>query len=131
VLRVSTPLPADTEEIVTRVISSGLAVHRALGPGFLESIYRRALCLEMHAQGIPFEPEKNICVPYREWQISGQRVDLIVGGQVIVEIKTVDRLERIHEAQVLSYLRSLRLRIGLLMNFNVPLFKDGLRRIVL
>ena len=110
----STPLDADSESIVTEVIDAGFTVHRTLGPGFLESIYRTALHLELDARHIP-----------------GQRIDLIVAGRVLVELKAVKQLEGIHQAIVISYLKTTGLRIGLLMNFHAVLFKDGVKRIVL
>jgi GxxExxY protein len=105
-------------------------VHRALGPGFRERIYQRAYCLELDDRKLRFECEKRILVHYRNWEIPGQTVDLIVEGMVLVEIKSVPRLRPIHRLQVLSYLKTLTLRVGLLMNFNVPLLKDGLQRVV-
>jgi len=106
-------------------------VHRQLGPGFLESIYSKALCIELDARGLPFEREKPIEVVYRGVPIRGQRIDLIIGGQVVVEVKAVAAIEPIHVAQVVSYLRTTGLRIGLLINFHERLLKDGIRRVVL
>src|SRR5687767_11502089 len=106
------------------------AVHRLLGPGFREKIYERALCLEMDASGLKFECEKPIDVRFREWLIPGQKVDLLVEGGILVEMKVVPKLRRLHRLQVLSYLKTLDLRIGLLINFNVPVLKDGFKRVV-
>ena len=105
-------------------------VHRHLGPGFKEKIYERALCLELDSRGLRFECEKEIEVIYRDWQIPGQRVDLIVEGKVLVEVKTVPRLRALHRSQVLSYLKTLDLRIGLLINFNCSMLKDGFKRVI-
>ena len=129
-LRVPSPLTADQERVVWRAMDCVFAVHRSLGPGFRERIYQRAYCLELDSRKLRFESEKPILVRYREWQIPGQRVDLIVEGIVLVEIKTVPRLKPLHRAQVLSYLKTLGMRVGLLMNFNVPVLKDGIQRIV-
>jgi len=130
-LRLPSPLPAETEDIVERVIGCGLEVHRQLGPGFLESIYQRALGLELHARGLSFAREVPIYVRYKHWSLPGQRVDLIVEDRVIVEVKAADRLARVHRAQVISYLKTTGLRVALVMNFKCRLFKDGLRRVIL
>ena len=130
-IAVLSTLPPETERLLTRIIGCGLEVHKRLGPGFLEGIYMRALCHELECAELPFERERAIVVAYRDISIPGQRVDLIVGGAVVVEVKAVARLEPVHEAQVLSYLRTTRLRAGLLMNFNAALFKHGLKRMVL
>jgi GxxExxY protein len=124
-------LPPDEEELITTVIACGLTVHRELGPGFKEAIYERAFCLELDSRNISFESEKPIEVQYKQWKIPGQRVDLIVGDVVLVEIKAVSKLKRLHQRQVLSYLKTTGLRVGLVMNFNAVLFKHGLRRVVL
>lgn len=120
----------EIEAVVTRVMDCAFAVHRALGPGFRESIYAQALRLEMDLQQIKFESEKPIDVVYRQWRIPGQRVDLLVEGVVLVELKSVPRLRPIHKSQVLSYLKSMDLRIGLLINFKARLLKDGFRRVL-
>jgi len=130
-LRNPSPLTADVENIVSVAIDCGFMVHRALGPGFRERIYERAYGLELGARGLRFESEKPILVRYKDWEIPGQKVDLIVEGLVLVEIKTVPRLRPVHRAQVLSYLKTLRLRVGILMNFNVAVLKDGLQRVIL
>ena len=114
-----------------RVIGCALAVHRALGPGFLESIYRRAMWIELAAQNLSFESERSIRVVYRGIEIPGQRVDLIVDGEIVVELKTVTRFDPVHTAQVISYLRSTGLSGGLLINFRVPVLRMGLKRVVL
>ena len=106
-------------------------MHRALGPGLLENIYSRAICLELQDANIPFETEKQIPVWYRGQLLCYQRLDLVVAEQIVVEIKSLDRLNPVHHAQLLSYLRVSSLRVGLLMNFNVPVLQDGLKRVVL
>jgi GxxExxY protein len=119
------------EAIITNTIACGIAVHRELGPGFKERIYERAFCLELESRGIKFECEKPVEVRYKNWRIPGQKIDLMVEGLVLVEIKAVSRLKGLHRSQVISYLKTTELRVGLLMNFNSSLLKDGLRRIVL
>ena len=123
-------IPQATEALVRNVLGCALAVHKELGPGFVERIYREAMYLELEAQKLPFEAEKPISVAYRGCAISGQRVDLIVGGEAVVELKAVVAIEPIHVAQVLSYLKTLSLRVGLLINFHEVLLKDGIRRVV-
>ena len=125
------PVPEETDLLARRVIGCAITVHRALGPGFLETIYRRAMCIELEAQGLPFECEKQIVVRYRGLQIRGQRIDLVAGGQVVVELKAVASIDAAHVAQVLSYLKTTGLRLGLLVNFHERLLKDGIRRVVL
>jgi GxxExxY protein len=126
------PLLNDEQErIVTETIACAMAVHRELGPGFRERIYERAMCLELDSRGMKFECEKSIEVRYKEWRIPGQRIDLIVEGVVLVEIKAVPQQRQLHVLQVVSYLKSTDLRVGLLMNFNTSRLKDGLRRIVI
>jgi GxxExxY protein len=124
-------LNPEQEAIVTSAVACGIAVHRELGPGFKEAIYERAFCLELELRGIKFESEKPVDVRYKQWRIPGQRIDLIVDGVVLVEIKTVTKLKKLHESQVVSYLKTTGLRVGLLMNFNSALFKQGLQRIAL
>ena len=123
-------LSAEHEQIVTRTIACGISVHRELGPGFKERIDERVFLLELDSRGMKFESEKPIEVRYKEWLIPGQKIDLIVEGVVLVELKAVPKLRRIHLAQVFSYLKTTDLRVGLLMNFNARLFKEGLRRII-
>jgi GxxExxY protein len=123
-------LPREQEDIVSLVIGCAIAVHRELGPGFKESIYHRAFRLELDSRGIVFESEKPILVKYRQWSIPGQKIDLIVRGVVLVELKAVPRLRPFHKFQVQSYLRTTGLPIGLLMNFNAALLKDGLERVM-
>jgi GxxExxY protein len=130
-LRVPSRLPTESEELVTRVIGCCIAVHRSLGPGLLEGIYSRAICLELTAARIPFERELEIPVSYRDQLLCVQRLDVVVDGQIVLEVKSVERLAPVHHAQLLSYLRVSKLKIGILANFNVPVLQDGLRRIVL
>ncbi len=130
-LRIPSRLPDELETLVHRTIGCGIAVHRALGPGLLEGIYSKAVRLELRAAGLSFEHEKRIAVRYRGELLCHQRLDLVIANQVVVEIKSVDGLNPVHHAQLLSYLRVSGLRVGLLMNFNVAILQDGLKRIVL
>ncbi len=120
--------PARTE----RVIGLAIEVHRNLGPGLLESVYEAALCFELAEAAIPFERQVPIPAVYRGQHIDpGFRADLVIERSTLVEIKSVASLVPLHDAQVLTYLRMARLRVGLLLNFNVLRLKDGLRRLVL
>jgi len=130
-LNVLTPLSAETEELLTQVIGCCIDVHRVLGPGLLESICSRAVCIELDAAGISYEREKQIEVVYRGQFLCHQRLDIVVENQIVLEIKCVERLNPVHDAQLLNYLRLSKLRVGLLVNFNVAVLKDGLRRRVL
>ena len=130
-LRSYEPLDPKVEKIVSIAVDCGVDVHTVLGPGFKEPIYHRAFCLELDARGIPYECERPIEVRYKQWRIPGQRIDLIVANVVLVEIKTVEHLKQIHTSQVVSYLKTTGLRVGLLMNFNGVRLKDGLKRIIL
>ena len=123
-------LDGRTEALVTATIECAMIVHRSLGPGFLERAYERALQVELAAQGLSFDAQREVTVTYRDTQLMAQRVDLIVGGSVLVEIKAVARIEPIFVSQVVSYLKATGLRVGLLINFNTVLLKDGLRRII-
>jgi len=129
-LRISSPLNATEESLITRAMDCAFAVHRELGPGFRELIYQRAYCLELESCGVRFECEKSIEVRYKAWSIPGQKVDLLLEGLLVVEIKAVPELLEVHERQVRSYLKTMKTRAGLLVNFNVTLLKDGIRRIV-
>lgn len=129
-LRVKSPLTSGQEQIVESTIDAALSVHRALGPGFKEVIYKRAFLLELDSRKLKFESEKKILVHYKQWEIPGQTVDLIVEGIVLVELKALPKLRPIHRRQVLSYLKTTGIQVGLLMNFNVSLLKHGLHRVV-
>jgi GxxExxY protein len=130
-IRLPSPLSVEAERAMHRTIGCALSVHRALGPGFLESIYREAMYLELDAWGLAFERERPVRVAYRGVEIPGQRVDLIIEGLIVVELKSVATLADVHRAQLISYLRTTGLRGGLLINFDVRLLKDGIVRVVL
>ena len=118
-------------EITEKVIGAAIEVHRALGPGLLESAYEACLAAELAQCGLQVERQRALPLVYKDVQVDcGYRLDLLVEGQVIVEVEAVDKLAAIHDAQVISYLRLSGCRVGLLVNFNVLLLKDGLRRLV-
>jgi GxxExxY protein len=107
------PIDENDELLAHRVIGAAIEVHRHLGPGFLESIYERAMDHELRISGLLVEREKEILVPYKDITIPGQRLDLLVGARIVVELKAVESLLPIHEAQLISYLKATQLRIGL------------------
>lgn len=120
------------EEITDKIIGAAIEVHRVLGPGLLESAYEECLCHELKLRGLAFQRQVQLPVRYKEVRLDcGYRLDLVVAEAVVVEIKSVERLEAIHEAQLLTYLQLSRLKVGLLINFNVPLLKQGIVRRVL
>ena len=117
--------------ITDQVIGAAIEVHRALGPGLLESAYEACLTFELAQRGLKVEPQKPLPVVYKEVHLDcGYRLDLLVENAVIVEIKAVESLAPIHQAQLLSYLRLSGCKVGLLINLNVKVLKDGLRRLV-
>jgi len=128
--RTFAPIPAATEQVATAVIGAAIEVHRQLGPGFLEKIYQEALCLELDSRGFNYERERAVVVHYRGTPIPGQRIDLIVGGCVLVELKAAARIDAVHETKMISYLRTTGLRLGLLLNFNGRTVKEGVKRVV-
>lgn len=120
-----------TDSLTERIIGCGIEVHRCLGPGLFEATYEEAFCIELRAIGLPFIRQVGIPVSYKGYLIGEYRPDLVIDGQVVVEIKSVERLTGVHEAQVLAYLRILKLRVGLLINFNTEVVRHGLRRVIL
>lgn len=130
-MHVATPLASELEALVTRIIGCCIQVHRELGPGLLERIYHRAVCLELAGSGIAFETQRTFPVFYRGQLLCEQRVDLIVESQVLIEIKAQERLQAVHHAQIQSYLRISKLKIGLLLNFNEAVLPNGLKRFVM
>jgi len=123
---------ASFNQIAEGIIGAGIAVHRVLGPGLLESAYQECLCQELVLRQIPFERQVPIPLEYRGIRLeAGYRLDILVAGKVVVEVKAMEAIAPIHEAQLLSYLRLGGRKVGLLMNFNVVVSKDGIRRRVL
>ncbi len=117
--------------ITESIIGAAIQVHRALGPGLLESAYEACLAFELAQHGLQVEQQKPLPVVYREVRLDcGYRLDLFVEKAVIVEVKAVERLAAIHQAQLLSYLKLSDCKVGLLLNFNVQVLKDGIRRVV-
>ena len=122
----------DINEVTREIIGAAIEVHRQLGPGLLESAYFECLCRELVLRGIPFEYEKPLPLEYKGIRLEcGYRIDLLVESSVVVEIKSVEGLAPIHDAQLLTYLRIGGWRVGLLINFNVAVLKNGIHRKIL
>ena len=123
-------MTTEMNRITDRIISSAIAVHRELGPGLLESAYEACLVYELIQYGLSVERQKSVPVTYRGVKIDcGYRIDLLVENKVVVELKAVERLEPIYEAQLLSYLKLSGYQIGLLINFNIRMLKQGIKRL--
>jgi GxxExxY protein len=130
-LRVHSELSPTVENLALRVIGCCIAVHRELGPGLVEAAYLRAVRYELAESRIPYEYEKRYPIQYRGRPVYVHRLDLVVDGQIVLELKAVDALHPVHIAQLRSCLKVSKLRLGLLINFNVALLPQGLKRIVL
>jgi len=122
----------DANRITEQIIGAAIDVHRVLGPGLLESAYEECLCDDLKLRGVSFERQRPLPIEYNGIKLEcGYRLDLLVENVVVVETKAVAAIEPIHEAQLLTYLRLGGWRTGLLINFNVPVLKNGIRRRVL
>jgi GxxExxY protein len=118
-------------EVTEKVIGACIDIHRQLGPGLLESAYEECLCYDLSTLGLAFERQKDLPVEYKSVRLAcGYKIDIIVEGLLVVELKAVERFLPIHQAQLLTYLKLSSLSVGLLINFNVPVLKQGLKRIV-
>lgn len=119
------------DQITEKIIGSAIAVHKALGPGLLESAYEECLCFELAEAGLEFKRQVALPVVYKGVKLDcGYRMDVVVEESVIIEIKAVERIVPVHEAQLLSYLKLTGIKVGLLLNFHVPVLKSGIKRIV-
>jgi GxxExxY protein len=124
------PMPT-INALSAAIIGAAIEVHRALGPGLLESAYEQCLAQELSLREIPFERQKPLPVHYKGTQLDcGYRLDFLVAGMVVVEVKAIDALRPIHQAQLLSYLKLGGWNLGLLINFHVPLLREGIKRVV-
>lgn len=119
------------DELARAVIGAAIEVHRCLGPGYLERVYEGALRVELRVRGIAFERQRALPVVYKGQAIGQGRIDFLVEDSLILELKAVDTLLPIHTAQMISYLKALRCRLGLIINFNVPMLRMGIQRIVM
>jgi len=119
------------DQLAHQVIGAAIEVHRQLGPGLLEGVYEKAMCIEFELRGIPFRRQSGVGITYKGRPVGKGKLDLLVGDRLIVELKAVERLAPIHSAQMISYLRMTNRMLGLLINFNVPVLKEGIKRVVL
>lgn len=118
------------DQLTGRVIGAAMEVHRLLGPGLMESVYESCLCHEMEERGIVFKRQQYLPLQYKTLSLpQALRIDILVEGQLIVELKAIDQIQKIHEVQLLTYLRLSGLERGLILNFNVTLLKEGIRRV--
>jgi GxxExxY protein len=126
------PIPKETDEVASKIVDAAFAVHKALGPGLLETVYEVCLLHELSKRGLKAERQVSLPVVYDNFRLdAGLRLDLVVEKQVIVELKAVEALLPIHKAQLLTYLKLSGYRLGLLVNFNSALMKHGIQRIAL
>ena len=124
--------PRQNDLLTAKAIGFAIEIHRILGPGLLESAYEECLCFELKQNGLAFRRQVSLPVIYKCVRIDcGHRLDIVIEDQVIIELKTVERLMPIHEAQILTYLKLSGIRTGLLLNFSSTILKDGMRRIML
>jgi GxxExxY protein len=123
-------IKTESQPLEEKIIGYGIVVHRALGPGLLESIYESALSIELRDAGIPFSRQLSIPLYYKGELLGEHRPDLIVANSVVVEIKSIERLAPIHTCQMVTYLQITGLHVGLIMNFNNPVLKDGIKRVL-
>ncbi len=124
-------LSHDLNKLSYDVIGAAIEVHRHLGPGYLESVYEDALAIELELRGIPFLRQLPLSIDYKGARIGNHQLDFLIDERLIVELKTVEAIAEIHRAQLLSYLKSTRLQLGLILNFKVPTMRDGVHRIIL
>lgn len=126
------PISAETERIAKQIVDAALQVHKALGPGLLESVYETCLVYELNQRGFKVETQVNVPIIYKGIRLdAGLRLDMLVEDLVIVELKAVETMTPLFDAQLLTYLKLTQHRLGLLINFNVSLIKDGIKRLVL
>jgi GxxExxY protein len=122
-------LPLNLDNLSKEVVDCAFQVHKKLGPGFLEKNYEEAFCIELNKKNIPFERQKIFKIPYGDQFLNSEfRFDLLIDDQIIVELKSVDQIHPIHQAQIYAYLNASKLQLGFLINFNVKLIKDGIKR---
>ena len=123
---------SNKDPLTDSVIGFAIEVHRVLGPGLLESAYEECLCHELRNSAFPFKRQVALPVVYKDVRLDcGYRMDIVVDGRLVIELKTVETILAIHEAQLLTYMKLSEIRTGLLLNFNSPVLKDGIRRRVL
>lgn len=122
----------DIKNLTGEVIGAAIEVHKTIGPGLLESAYEECLCREFELRKIPYERQKELPIEYKGVKLDcGYRLDIVVACRLILELKACESLQPIHEAQLLTYLKLTGIKIGLLINFNVPVLKEGIKRLAL
>ena len=121
----------EVNEITEKIIGGAIEVHRNLGPGLLEPVYEKALIIEFEAINLKFENQKKLNVKYKNRDIGEYRIDFLIENSVVLELKSVERHDPVFEAQLLSYMKLGSYKVGLLINFNSKLLKDGIRRMIL
>ena len=128
---IDSPLSPEVEELSRELVDSAFKVHQTLGPGLLESVYEACLCIELSKRGISYETQAPVPLVYEGVNVeAGLRLDVLVEKSIVLELKAVDKLLPIHHAQLLTYLKLTDLRLGLLINFNVSMFKEGVKRVI-
>ena len=129
-LKISSPLDEVTEAYITEIIDCGFVVHREIGPGYTESTYSNAMCVELGARKIPYACQTVFTVKYRDVPVGTHRLDLVIRNCIVVELKAVKSFEPFHRAQLMAYLKASKIRAGLLMNFAGATFKEGVKRVI-
>ena len=120
----------DINQLTGEVIGAAIEVHKTLGPGLLESVYEECLCYELKLRNLPYERQKSLPVNYKDVKLdTGYRLDVVVANELILELKSCDHIQPIHEAQLLTYLKLTGIKVGLLVNFNTPILRDGIKRL--
>jgi len=130
-LRIPSTLPDDVEDLIYQTIGACIAVHDEVGPGLLEFVYAQALAIELESRQIRFVNEHLVPVVYKGKTLGQYRIDILVDGRLVLELKAVEHVLPVHIAQTLTYLKATKCRAGLLINFNVDFMKSGIRRVVL
>ena len=121
----------DINQLSSKIIGAAIEVHKALGPGLLESAYEKCLCHELKLRGLSFDNQKALPLVFKGEELDcGYRLDIVVDNAIILEVKSCEKIEPIHKAQLLTYLKLSDLNLGLLLNFNVPIMREGITRIV-
>lgn len=123
-------IPEDLNDLCFRIVGAAIEVHRALGPGFLEATYEEAMAIELGLRQLPFERQVPMPILYKGRVVNEHRLDMIIDCRVVLELKAIASLEAVHAAQVLAYLKAAGHQVGLLINFNVPILKNGIRRLL-
>ena len=120
----------ESERFATLAIGASIEVHEALGPGHAEKVYEAALCHELDLRGIPYQRQVPVMLFYKGKQVGEGWIDILVGDRLVLELKSVEQLVKVHRGQVVAYLAATKLRLGLLMNFNVEQMRQGIKRVV-